>query len=178
MIINLATDYIPEVIIPNEYFFVRYGITNEEIVAKSGIKQRRRTRSDENTNAMAIDAVSVKPNNGGIKMPFGKDVFQYACKYMRLEIERILLKNGILPDQLNFFIPHQANAGITDYVAKTLNLEPKRVLSNIEQFGNTGSASTPIVLSQNWNRFKQNVIIVIAVFGGGYSSGSALLKKF
>lgn len=314
MIINFATDYIPEIAIPNEYFFVRYGITNEEIIAKSGIMQRRRTRSDENTNSMAIeavkkalpllpfpineidliigatytpydtggtlahavqkqyniknakcftigsacssfinsieivdsffvskkaskallvisehnsaysddsdknsgflfgdgaaaifitkqrystddievidinttglghigksiDAVFVRPNNGGIKMPFGKDVFQYACKYMLLETEQILLKNGISLDQLNYFIPHQANARITDYVAKTLNLEPNQVLSNIEQFGNTGSASTPIVLSQNWNRFKQNDTIVIAVFGGGYSSGSVLLKK-
>jgi 3-oxoacyl-[acyl-carrier-protein] synthase-3 len=314
MIINLVTNYLPNVVIPNDYFFENYGITNEEIIAKSGIKQRRRTLPNENTNSMAIeavkkalpllpfpideidliigasytpydtggtmahavqkqfnienakcftigsacssfinsleivdsffankkaskalivisehnsaysddsdknsgflfgdgaaavfitnqrysnddfevidmnttglghigksvDAVSVRPNNGGIKMPFGKDVFQYACKYILLETEQILLKNGIHPDQLNYFIPHQANARITDYVAKTLNLEPNRVLSNIEQFGNTGSASTPIVLSQNWDRFKQNDTIVISVFGGGYSSGAVLLKK-
>ena len=57
MIINLVTDYIPDILIPNEYFLVNYGITSEEIVAKSGIKQRRRTRSHENTNSMAIEAV-------------------------------------------------------------------------------------------------------------------------
>jgi 3-oxoacyl-[acyl-carrier-protein] synthase-3 len=51
------------------------------------------------------------------------------------------------------------------------------VLTNIEHFGNTGSASTPIVLSQNWRKFKQNDTIVISVFGGGYSSGAILLKK-
>jgi 3-oxoacyl-[acyl-carrier-protein] synthase-3 len=110
-------------------------------------------------------------------MPLGRDVFQYACKYMVQETEQILKKNGISLDKLNYFIPHQANARITDFVAKKLNLEPSQVLINIEQLGNTGSASTPIVLSQNWKRFRKNETIVISVFGGGYSSGAVLLKK-
>ena len=314
MIINLVTDYIPDIVITNEYFFANYGITTEEIISKSGIKQRRRTRPVENTNSMAIeavkkaffdlpfpineidliigatytpydtggtlahaiqkqfnicnakcftvdsacssfvnaveivdcyftnnkaskaliiisennsaysddsdknsgflfgdgaaavfitnerysvadiqvidvnttglghigksiDAVYVRPTDGGLRMPFGRDVFQYACKYILFETEQILMRNRIPLNQLNYFIPHQANARITDYVAKKLNIEPSSVLSNIEQLGNTGSASTPIVLSQNQSRFKQNDTIVISVFGGGYSSGAILLRK-
>lgn len=96
---------------------------------------------------------------------------------MLLETEQILNVNNIHLSQLNYFIPHQANARITDYVAKKMNFGTSRVLSNIEQLGNTGSASTPIILSQNWSRFKQNDTIVISVFGGGYSSGAVLLKK-
>lgn len=57
MIINLETNYLPNVVIPNDYFYENYGITNAEIIAKSGIKQRRRTRPEENTNSMAIEAV-------------------------------------------------------------------------------------------------------------------------
>jgi 3-oxoacyl-[acyl-carrier-protein] synthase-3 len=125
----------------------------------------------------SIDAVYARPRNGGIKMPLGRDVFQYACKYMVQETEQILKKNCIPLDKLNYFIPHQANARITDFVAKKLNLKPSQVLTNIEQLGNTGSASTPIVLSQNWKRFSKNDMIVISVFGGGYSSGAVLLKK-
>ncbi len=113
----------------------------------------------------------------GLKMPFGKDVFQFACKYMIQETEHILNKNSIAVNQLNYFIPHQANARITDYVTRGLNLDSSRVLSNIEFCGNTGSASTPIVLSQNKHKFRSNDIIVISVFGGGYSSGAVLLKK-
>lgn len=314
MLINLIKNYLPNVVIPNDYFFENYGITNEEIIAKSGIKQRRRTQPNENTNSMAIEAVKkaffelpfplneidliigatytpydtvgtlahavqkefnisnakcftidsacssfvnaietvdcyfaskkaskalivvsennssysdtsdktsgflwgdgasavfvsnercsdedlevldinttglgtigksidgvfLKPGNGGIKMPFGKDVFQYACTYMIQETEQILHKNGIPLNQLNYLIPHQANARIIEYVAKKLKLNPSSVLTNIEHFGNTGSASTPIVLSQNWRKFKQNDTIVISVFGGGYSSGAILLKK-
>ncbi|NQU81401.1 MAG: hypothetical protein HQ543_07760 [Bacteroidetes bacterium] len=125
----------------------------------------------------SLEAVYVRPNNGGIRMPFGKDVFQYACKYMLFETEYILHNNDIHLSELNYFIPHQANSRITDYVTKKLKLEPSQVLTNIEQFGNTGSASTPIVLSQNMGKYKQNDIIVISVFGGGYSSGAVLLKK-
>jgi 3-oxoacyl-[acyl-carrier-protein] synthase-3 len=93
------------------------------------------------------------------------------------ETEQILRKNDISVNQLNYFIPHQANARITDFVAKKLKLNTAQILTNIEQFGNTGSASTPIVLSQNMRNFKTNDLIVISVFGGGYSSGAVLLKK-
>ncbi len=54
---------------------------------------------------------------------------------------------------------------------------PARVITNIEYLGNTGSASTPIILSQNSRKFKKNDTIAISVFGGGYSSGAILLKK-
>ena len=57
MIINLVTHYIPDIIVPNIYFTANYGITNEEIVSKSGIKQRRRVSPNENTNSMGIEAV-------------------------------------------------------------------------------------------------------------------------
>ena len=125
----------------------------------------------------SLDGVFLRPGNGGLKMPFGKDVFQYACKYMIQETEHILNKNSIAVNHLNYFIPHQANARITDFVANKLKIEHTQILSNIEQFGNTGSASTPIVLSQNMRNFKPNDLIVISVFGGGYSSGAVLLKK-
>lgn len=125
----------------------------------------------------SIEAIYLHPLNGGIKMPFGKNVFQFACTYMIQETEQILSKNCISIKQLDYFIPHQANARITDFVAKKLKLKPEQILTNIEYCGNTGSASTPIVLSQNWNKFKQNDTIVISVFGGGYSSGAVLLRK-
>ncbi|MHB9142360.1 MAG: 3-oxoacyl-[acyl-carrier-protein] synthase III C-terminal domain-containing protein, partial [Paludibacter sp.] len=125
----------------------------------------------------SIDAVCLKPNNGGLRMPFGKDVFQFACIYMIQETKKILNKNNLPVNRLNYFIPHQANSRISDYVAKKLNIESSCLLTNIKQHGNTGSASTPIVLSQNWGKFKKNDTIVISVFGGGYSCGSVLLRK-
>lgn len=124
-----------------------------------------------------IEGVYLRPGNGGLKMPFGKDVFQFACTHMIQETEQILYKNDISVNQLNYFIPHQANARITAFVTKKLKLNTTQILTNIEELGNTGSASTAIVLSDNWSKFKRNDNIVISVFGGGYSSGAVLLKK-
>ena len=129
------------------------------------------------TIGKSIDGVYLRPTNGGLKMPFGKDVFQFACNYIINDTLNILKKNKIELNKLDYFIPHQANARITDYVSKQLKLQPHKVLTNIEKLGNTGSASTPIVLSQNWDRFDKNETIVISVFGGGYSSGAILLKR-
>ena len=125
----------------------------------------------------SLDAVCLRPSNGGLKMPFGKDVFHYACTYMKKETEEILSRNNIPLSKLSWFIPHQANARITEYVGKQMKLKPTSILTNIEYSGNTGSASTPIVLSLNQEKFQRDDLIVISVFGGGYSSGAALLRK-
>lgn len=314
MIINLVTAYLPSFVLSNDYFSDNYGISGDEIVAKSGIKQRRQTLPDENTNTMAIEAVKnaegklpypiqdidliigatytpfdtigtiayavqahfkientrtftinsacssflnalevadayfatgkaqkalvvisennslynnlsdpksgflwgdgaaavfisnerysdddlevvdintrglgnigkniegvyLRPLDGGLKMPYGKDVFQQACTYMVEETEQLLTKNNLSVADINYLIPHQANIRIIDYVAKRLNISKEQVLNNIEFLGNTGSASAAIVLAQNISTFKKGDKIVITVFGGGYSSGSALLKK-
>jgi len=125
----------------------------------------------------SIDAVYLRQGNGGLRMPLGKDVFHYACTHIIDETVNILNKNNIPLQRVNYFIPHQANARIIDYVAKNLGFPKSVVINNLEHFGNTGSASTPIALSQHWYNFRKDDLIVILVFGGGYSSGSALLKK-
>jgi 3-oxoacyl-[acyl-carrier-protein] synthase-3 len=93
------------------------------------------------------------------------------------ETEKILKNNNLTISDLDFFIPHQANIRIIDYVVKKLNINNNQILNNIEFLGNTGSASTAIVLAQNRHRFKKDDRIVISVFGGGYSSGAALIRK-
>jgi 3-oxoacyl-[acyl-carrier-protein] synthase-3 len=124
-----------------------------------------------------IDGVYLRPLDGGLKMPYGKDVFQQACTYMVEETEQLLAKNNLSVADINYLIPHQANIRIIDYVARSLNISKEQVLNNIEFLGNTGSASAAIVLAQNISTFKKGDKIVITVFGGGYSSGTALLKK-
>jgi 3-oxoacyl-[acyl-carrier-protein] synthase III len=137
---------------------------------------------DLNTTGLAdvgkgLDGVYLRPKNGGLQMPYGKDVFVYACKHMVSEVENILKKNNFTPEDIVHFIPHQANSRIIVHVAETLGLKNGKLVMNIEDYGNTGSASTLIALSQNWNKFKKGELIIITVFGGGYSSGAMLLKK-
>ena len=124
-----------------------------------------------------VDGVYLRPNEGNLKMPYGRDVYVHACKFMVSEVQNILERNNYRLEDVTYLVPHQANARIINHVAKSLGADNSKVISNIQETGNTGCASTVICLSQNWERFKKNDIIVITVFGGGYSSGSMLLKK-
>jgi 3-oxoacyl-[acyl-carrier-protein] synthase III len=124
-----------------------------------------------------IDGVYLRPNEGGLKMPFGKDIFVNASKYMISEVKNILKKNHLALEKIVHLIPHQANSRIIAQVAEGLGLHNGELIMNIEDTGNTGCASTMIALSQSWKIFKKNELIVVTVFGGGYSSGAMLLER-
>jgi 3-oxoacyl-[acyl-carrier-protein] synthase III len=125
----------------------------------------------------AMEAVYLRPNEGGLKMPSGRDIFVHATKFMVSEVETLLARNHVALEDVTYLIPHQANSRIIDHIAQTLGLRAGQVIMNIEDTGNTGSASTLIALSQSWDRFRKGDLIVFTVFGGGYSSGAMLLKK-
>jgi len=125
----------------------------------------------------ASEAVYLRPLNGGIKMPFGKDVFINANNYMVSVLTEILNKNNLSINDLSYVIPHQANIRIIEHIRKELNLNEDKMVVNIDKLGNTGCASTPIAFSQNQEKFKKDDLIGITVFGGGYSSGAILMKK-
>jgi 3-oxoacyl-[acyl-carrier-protein] synthase III len=125
----------------------------------------------------STEAVCLRPNAGGLTMPFGRDVFTNACKYMLLEVKEILRKNSFATDEIVHLIPHQANSRIISQLVEALGLRNGELIANIEQTGNTGCASTIIALSQNWQRFMKDELIALTVFGGGYSSGAMLLRK-
>ncbi len=125
----------------------------------------------------SIEAVMLRPNYGGIKMPFGKDVFIHATRYMVKSINDILLKNKLNINDVDYIIPHQANLKIIENIRVQLGVEKEKVLISIDKLGNTGCASTPITFSQNLHKFKKGDLIVFTVFGGGYSSGAMLVSK-
>lgn len=121
-------------------------------------------------------AVFLDPKGSGLQMPYGRDVFMYACNYIAQNTDAILSINGYTPDDLSYFISHQANMRIMINVAKQLGLKDEQMLSNIAELGNTGSASALLVFAQNIDRFVSGDLICISVFGGGYSAGSCLIN--
>lgn len=137
---------------------------------------------DLNTKGLAhigkgVEGVYLRPNCGGLKMPFGREIFVNASKYMISEVKDLLRKNHLTLKDINYLIPHQANTRIISNIAGSLGLSNGEMIANMEETGNTGCASTIIALSQNWDKFLSNQLIVITVFGGGYSTGAMLLKK-
>jgi len=124
----------------------------------------------------STDAVYLTPGEEGLKMPDGRDVFIHACQYMRQALEDVLDAKGLDINDLDFIVPHQANHRIISNLARQLKLDESMILSNIQELGNTGSASTGICLSQNINKIKKGNLVGITVFGGGYSTGAALIQ--
>lgn len=120
--------------------------------------------------------VTLKPKEGGIEMPDGKDVFVNACTYMIDALNHATAPHGITPGQLDYIITHQANKRIVAQVAHQLGLGDDHFLNNIEELGNTGSASCALVFAQNRDKFKKGENVGLAVFGGGYSCGAFLVE--
>lgn len=125
---------------------------------------------------LADTSVYLRPANGKLEMPIGRDVFIHACNYMNKAIQLITERNNVTLDEIDYVIPHQANVRIMNNVAKGLNIPSEKIIENITRLGNTGSASTAIGLSENFDKMKAGDNVVFTVFGGGYSTGSLLLK--
>lgn len=106
----------------------------------------------------------------------GKSVFKYAVTYMADACEMIMKRNNLTHDEITWLVPHQANKRIVDATANRMNLEDSKVLMNIERYGNTTSATLPLVLSDFEHLFKKGDTIIFAAFGGGFSWGSIYLK--
>ena len=127
------------------------------------------------TSGKAIEAVVLRPNERGVIMPFGRDVFQNACIYMPKVSQQVLQACGLTINDLDYLIPHQANHRISLNVINTLGIPAEKLISNIQYLGNTGCAGCAIALSENRSRFVKGQNIVITVFGGGYSYGAMLI---
>ena len=122
------------------------------------------------------EGVKLRPKEGGIMMPDGRDVFIHACKYMIEALDNVTAPEGITTPELDYIICHQANKRIVANVAHQLELPDDRFINNIEELGNTGSASAAIVFAQNRGRFVPGQRIGLTVFGGGYSCGAFLIR--
>lgn len=124
----------------------------------------------------ASEAVYLRPQNGGIGMPEGRDVFINACHYMVKALEEVTRPHGKNVQDLNWISSHQANQRIIKTIAKQTEIPEERFLTNIEQRGNTGSPSCAISLSENLSKVRKGDLVGLTVFGGGYSCGAMLLQ--
>lgn len=123
------------------------------------------------------NGVLLRPKEEGISMPDGRDVFIHACRYMIYALQQSLANANMDIDQLGHIITHQANMRIVAQVAHLLDKPMDFFLNNIQELGNTGSASAPLVLAQEKENLAPGEIVALTVFGGGYSCGTILIQK-
>ena len=123
------------------------------------------------------EGVKLRPKEDGITMPFGRDVFLHACKYMIKSLDEAgEMCGGIKPGQLDRIVCHQANYRIVANVAHQLELPDERFINNIAELGNTGSAGAPLALAQHRDKLKKGMNVGVTVFGGGYSCGAFIVE--
>lgn len=123
------------------------------------------------------DGVKLRPKEEGISMPEGRDVFLNAVKYMQYALGKALASTGLKKEDMRFFITHQANKRIVAQVAHMLDVPMSKFVNNIEELGNTGSASAPLVFAQNIDTLNSGDHVALMVFGGGYSCGCFVVSK-
>ena len=107
----------------------------------------------------------------------GKEVFKFAVRAAEEITSEILQKNGIKPEELAYIIPHQANFRIIDSLADRLELPLDRFLMNLDRFGNTSSASIPLVLDEavSKGKLKKGDKLLLVAFGAGLTWAASVL---
>ena len=123
------------------------------------------------------DGVRLRPKEDGITMPDGRDVFIHACRYMIYALNKALDNAGLKIEDISKLITHQANKRIVAQVAHQLDKNLDDFINNIEELGNTGSASAPLVLSQYKDEIPDGSKVALMGFGGGYSCGAFFAAK-
>ena len=108
----------------------------------------------------------------------GPEVFRRAVRVVVESANTALAKADVASSQIDWFIPHQANARIIDAASSRLGIPPERTIVNIERYGNTSAASIPLALSEaaDAGRFEDGELILVSGFGAGMTWGSAVLR--
>lgn len=106
----------------------------------------------------------------------GQTVFKYAVSGMADVAEKIMERNSLTKNDVNWLVAHQANKRIIDATAHRMGLEDSKVLVNIQKYGNTTSATLPLLLSDFESKIKKGDNLIFASFGGGFTWGAIYLK--
>lgn len=108
----------------------------------------------------------------------GKETFRFAVKAMGSTVMKSLERAGLSKEDIDYFIPHQANIRIIQSAAKRLHLPMEKVFVNIEKYGNTSAASIPIALAEaeREGKLKKGEIIALSGFGAGLTWASCIMK--
>lgn len=106
----------------------------------------------------------------------GRTVFRKAIVGMADVIERVIKRNSLSIDDIDWLAPHQANLRIIEATARRTGLSRENIMVNIQKYGNTTAATIPLCLYDWKDKLMHNDNVILAAFGGGYTWGSLLLK--
>ncbi len=144
------------------------------------------------TDGSRTDILTVQP--GGTRVPItaelaaagehkrlimnGQEVFKEAVRRMSAAVAEVLERTGRTADEVDLVIPHQANKRIIDAVGSRLSIDPSKVYVNVEEYGNTGSASVPLALWEASERglIEEGSLVILTAFGAGFHWAAAAIQ--
>lgn len=108
----------------------------------------------------------------------GREVYKFAVRAMSSVSQEIMVKHGLTMDDIDIFIPHQANLRIIEAVGKKLGAPSEKVFVNVDRYGNTSAASLVLALSEAWEQkfVKPGQRVLLTTFGAGFTWGAALMQ--
>jgi 3-oxoacyl-[acyl-carrier-protein] synthase-3 len=108
----------------------------------------------------------------------GNQVFRHAVEHIADAMSEAARRGGVPLDDVDWFVPHQANQRILDGVARRLNVPPHKVISTVAEHGNTSAASVPLALWKGMSdgRIKQGHLVLMEALGGGLTWGAVLAR--
>ncbi len=108
----------------------------------------------------------------------GREVFRHAVQKISGVIEETLVMTGYAADEIDLFVPHQANARILDGIAKKLGVAPEKIVVTLGQHGNTSAASIPLALNHAYeqHKLKEGSLVLMEAMGGGFTWGAVLAR--
>lgn len=108
----------------------------------------------------------------------GREVFRHAVQKISSVIEETLVSTGYAPDEIDLYVPHQANKRILDGIGKKLGIPPGKVMVTLAKHGNTSAASVPLALNQAFeeHRLREGGLVLMEAMGGGFTWGAVLAR--
>jgi 3-oxoacyl-[acyl-carrier-protein] synthase-3 len=108
----------------------------------------------------------------------GREVFRHAVQKISGVIEETLVATGFAADEIDLFIPHQANVRILDGIGKKLGVDPGKIVKTLEKHGNTSAASIPLALNHAFeeHRVREGSLVLMEAMGGGFTWGAVLAR--
>jgi len=115
--------------------------------------------------------------NGFVHMN-GREVFKFATRVLVASAQAVLERCGVSVDEVDVYVPHQANVRIMDHAAEKLGIPRERMIVNVDRYGNTSSGSIPLALAdaQREGRLKKGDLVLMTGMGAGLTWGSGLME--
>lgn len=152
--------------------------TGEGTVADRGVLASKLRSDGRHKDKLFVDGGPSSTQTVGHLRMQGREVFKHAVAMITDVIESVFEQTGTTADDIDWFVPHQANKRIIDASARKLGIPEEKVVSTVDRHGNTSAASIPLALdvAVKDGRIKRGDLVLLEAMGGGFTWGAVLVR--